>query len=145
VITTLILPKQLCAQIAQEAQSAFPHECCGLIEGLLDRLTLSQSKGEATAIHPVRNLASTRDRFEIDPTAHIALLRALRGTERAIIGCYHSHPNGRAEPSAHDLESANEDGFLWLIAALDSANDEPRIAAFVSTGAGFAPMRVETR
>lgn len=140
-ITTLILPEGLQAQLCAEARNAFPRECCGLIEGVL---TPSLTKGEARALHPTRNLASAADRFEIDPAAHIALLRRLRGTERALIGCYHSHPGGRPEPSAHDLESANEPGFLWLIAALDGPDAEPRIAAIVSTDLAFARVQIRT-
>lgn len=141
-ITTLILPGELQAQLCAEARDAFPRECCGLIEGIL---TLSLSTGEAVALHPTRNLATARDRFEIDPAAHIALLRRLRGTQGALIGCYHSHPNGRPEPSPHDCESANDVGFLWLIAALDGADAKPGIAAFVSTGEAFNPIRIESR
>ena len=69
----------------------FPRECCGLIEG--------ERHGDtavAVALHATRNLAEASDRFAIDPAAQFALLRALRGTGRDIIGCYHSHPNGHA-------------------------------------------------
>lgn len=152
-IETLTLAGALRRQLATEAAHAFPRECCGLIEGVVKPftlspskgpLTLSPSKGDAVALHPMPNVAPESDRFEIDPAAHIALLRGLRGTGRGIIGCYHSHPNGRAEPSAHDLASAVEAGFLWLIAALDRADAEPRLGAFVSTGSALAPVRIET-
>jgi len=46
------------------------------------------------------------------------LLRALRGTAREIVGCYHSHPNGRAEPSRTDVAGGSESGFIWLIAGI---------------------------
>ena len=61
-------------------------------------------------------------RFEIDPLTHIKAqkLARLRGSE--IIGCYHSHPNGRAEPSATDLAGAGAEDFLWLIAAGEDLN-----------------------
>jgi proteasome lid subunit RPN8/RPN11 len=88
------------------------------------------------------NLAQDSDCFEVDPAAHIALLRKLRGTGREIIGCYHSHPNGRPEPSARDIAGAGETGFLWLIAALGNATADPITAAFVWTGSEFAPMIV---
>ena len=35
-----------------------------------------------------------------------------------MIGCYHSHPDGAAEPSATRPRGAGEENFLWLIAAL---------------------------
>lgn len=137
-ISILLLPEPLRAQLGEQARSAFPRECCGLVEGVV-----SGTAAQATALHAMPNLASAPDRFEIDPAAHIALLRRLRETGSGIVGCYHSHPNGSAEPSARDRESASEEGFVWLIAALDAQRREkPRIAAFVSAGSAFAPLRI---
>ncbi|MEY4269196.1 MAG: hypothetical protein RLZZ58_412, partial [Pseudomonadota bacterium] len=36
-----------------------------------------------------------------------------------VIGCYHSHPSGRAEPSATDAAMAAGDGQYWLIITMD--------------------------
>ncbi len=141
-IETLTLPAPLRARLLQDAKAAFPRECCGLIEGVKHSLTLSLSKGEAIALHPTPNLSREPDRFEIDPAIHIALLRSLRGTDREIIGCYHSHPNGRPEPSPRDAEGAGEEGFLWLIASLEQATAAPHIACFIWTSSGFAPVRI---
>jgi proteasome lid subunit RPN8/RPN11 len=162
-IEALVLAAALRAQLEQEAKAAFPRECCGLIEGVLAlsqpayveasagrqilpvRRSLGEggSKGEIKALHPMSNIASEADSFEIDPAAHIALLRKLRGTGRAIIGCYHSHPNGRAEPSARDIARAAEVDFLWLIAALRNEDADPETGAFVWTGSCFAPVIVK--
>ncbi|HEY6577682.1 MAG TPA: M67 family metallopeptidase [Rhizomicrobium sp.] len=139
-IDVLEFPLRLRERLRTETIAAFPRECCGLIEGACE-----ESAARATALHPLPNIAAEPDRFEIDPAAPIALLRRLRGADRAIIGCYHSHPNGRAEPSARDEEGADEDGFLWVIAAVEGVGAEPRIAAFVSTATGFSPVQVETR
>ncbi len=94
---------------------------------------------EIAAIHPTANIAQTADAFEIDPAAHIALLRRLRGTGREIVGCYHSHANGRAEPSERDLAGASEAGFVWLIAALDDEGGGT-VNAFIFDGNGFSPL-----
>ena len=112
-IETLVLPGGFRAEIEDAARRAFPRECCGLIEGIVE-----QHIARVTAIHPARNLAAESDRFEIDPAQQIRLLRQLRGTGRDVIGCYHSHPNGRPEPSARDLAGAFGADFLWLIVAL---------------------------
>jgi proteasome lid subunit RPN8/RPN11 len=128
----LVLPDALRAQVSQEAIRAFPRECCGLIEGARDGETFA-----AIALHSTRNLASRDDRFEIDPAEQFRLLRTLRGSERSIIGCYHSHPNGRAEPSEHDL--SGEAGFVWLIAAV-TAPENVALAAFLSGNNAFAPL-----
>jgi proteasome lid subunit RPN8/RPN11 len=143
-IGLLKLPTALREQLAREAKAAFPGECCGLIEGATSVLSLSLSKVEAVALHPAPNLAAAQDRFEIDPAIHFALLRQLRGTTHEIIGCYHSHPNGRPEPSPRDMEGAGEEGFLWLIATLDSAQADVQIACFTWTGSNFAPVAIES-
>ena len=75
-----------------------------------------------TALHPARNLSDDRRRFQVDPSVHIAAQKVARANGRAIIGCYHSHPDGRAEPSATDLAGAGAEDFLWLIAAGEDLN-----------------------
>jgi len=128
-----ILPHPLREQFAAEARAAFPRECCGLIEG-----THEGERVHAVALHPTANLSTTPGSFEIDPSAHVRLLRTLRGTGRQIIGCYHSHPNGRPEPSERDRASAGEEGFVWLIAALDDGAGPLEFAAFEATS--FSPL-----
>lgn len=134
-LSLLVLPQRLRVRIEEEALAAHPRECCGLIEGVRE--------GEiviALAVHQAANLAARADRFEIDPAAQFALLRSLRGTGRKIVGCYHSHPDGRAEPSARDAEGASEPGFVWLIAGGDGA-----MAAFVFHGGAFEPLALAER
>jgi proteasome lid subunit RPN8/RPN11 len=117
-IAQVFLAGPLQDQIEKEARAAFPRECCGLAEGVREEQTV-----RVTAIHPARNLAAEADRFEIDPADQIRVIRTLRGTGRDIVGCYHSHPNGRAEPSERDREGAFGEDFLWLILALAQGRD----------------------
>ena len=120
----LILPDALKAEIARAAQSAFPRECCGLIEGVR-----AADIFRVRALHPARNLAKAADRFEIDPADHFAALKAARARGQDLIGCYHSHPGGHARPSAADRAGAGQEDFLWLIAATDG--NDCRLAGFV--------------
>ena len=109
----LILPHPLRAQLLAEARAALPNECCGLLEGFRDGETIT-----IVAVHPAANVSPAPETgFEIDPAAHFTLQRALRGSGRAVVGCYHSHPNGRAEPSPRDRANGGEDGWVWLIVA----------------------------
>jgi proteasome lid subunit RPN8/RPN11 len=106
------LPKMLQTQIVNEARATVPRECCGLV--------LGERYGEdahAFVLHPACNLAAGVGRFEIAPEDHFAARRDARKMGYEIIGCYHSHPEGLALPSATDLAGAAEDNFLWLIAA----------------------------
>lgn len=49
---------------------------------------------------------SRETRFAIDPLEYIEIDKKAESAELNIIGIYHSHPNGRAEPSKFDQEVA---------------------------------------
>lgn len=128
----LALPRDMAARIKAHAAAAFPRECCGLLEGRREDGGIA-----ILGFHRARNLAERPDRFEIHPEDHFAALKAARARGQAIIGCYHSHPGGAARPSSVDRARAEEEDFLWLIAALADAGAEPDLAAFVYTAGGF--------
>ena len=105
------------AALRAQAAQAGDRECCGLLEG--------RRAGNGfiiLALHPARNLSQDPDRFEIDPVDHIAAVKKARANGAAIVGCYHSHPDGTAQPSARDLAGAGEENFVWLIAAGEAVN-----------------------
>ncbi len=115
---SVLMPQELRRQILEEARLAHPAECCGLLEGAREG-----GRFRIAALYPARNLSSGPHRFEIDPRDRIAAQR--RARERAaaaVIGCYHSHPDGRAMPSIADRAGAGEDDFLWLIAGGEVLN-----------------------
>ena len=95
--------------IFTQAAEAHPHECCGLLLG---------EGGRITHAHPTANVhPDPATHFEIDPAALIAAYKAEREGGPRILGYYHSHPNGRAEPSPTGRASAAHDGKVWAIAA----------------------------
>jgi proteasome lid subunit RPN8/RPN11 len=128
----LSLPRPLRERIAEAARAAFPRECCGLIEGWRQ-----DGFVQAMALHPARNIADRCDRFEIHPEDHFAALRKARARGRAVVGCYHSHPNGSPFPSATDRDGAGEEDFLWLIAALAQVDGPVTLKAFGYRAADF--------
>jgi desampylase len=109
-MTLVVLPDDLRAQILRQARAAGPRECCGLLEG-----TRQDGSFRVTALHPAHNLAGDSGRFEIGPREQITAQKAARAGGHTLIGCYHSHPGGRAQPSAADQAGAGEENFLWLI------------------------------
>ena len=111
----LYLSDELAASVLVAAARAHPAECCGLIEGV------DTAEGwRALAVHEAANLADDpQRRFLIDPQAQFDLMRRLRGTERRVLGCFHSHPGGAPDPSVSDRAGAYEAGFLYLIAGGD--------------------------
>ena len=133
----LHIPDELAARVLIAASSAYPNECCGLIEGVDAADGLS-----ATAIHEAENIAKDpRHRFLIDPQVQFDLMRRLRGADTRIIGCFHSHPNGEAKPSATDRAEAYESDFVYLIAG--GSPDVFTLKAYLFTDAlGFTPLTI---
>jgi proteasome lid subunit RPN8/RPN11 len=134
-LTALLLPDPLRSQIEAEALQQFPRECCGLIEGFFFDDTL-----HAAALHAARNVSHADNRFDIDSADHFRALRSARSKGRAIVGCYHSHPSGNAEPSQHDRDRAQDAGFVWLICA--TSPPKTQMAAFVFDKAGFRALKL---
>jgi desampylase len=118
------------ATLLEEARLAHPRECCGLLLGKGHRLALARP---AANVHP-----DPERHFEIDPKALIAAHRAMRAGGLEILGYYHSHPNGHAEPSATDRDTASGDGRIWAIVA------EGRVSWWRDQTEGFValPSRV---
>lgn len=97
------------ATLIEEARRAAPNECCGLLLGQGDRVALAQPTAN---VHP-----DPQRHFEIDPAALIAAHRAARAGGLELLGYYHSHPNGLAQPSETDAKAASGDGRAWAIVA----------------------------
>ncbi|THD36834.1 MAG: M67 family peptidase [Sphingomonas sp.] len=109
----LEISREALEAIRAEADASPEVEVCGLLLG--DGLRVEE-------VRACRNVADDpATAFEIDPQALIAAYKAARSGGRAIIGHYHSHPSGRAEPSVRDKASALGDGAVWIIVGRDSA------------------------
>jgi proteasome lid subunit RPN8/RPN11/GNAT superfamily N-acetyltransferase len=97
-------------RIRRAAVEAHPLECCGLLVGM----------GEAVItvldVIPTPNVADHPERaFAVDPQRQFEALRATREDGARIVGHYHSHPNGVAMPSVHDLDMAHDPNAVWVI------------------------------
>jgi proteasome lid subunit RPN8/RPN11 len=92
-----------------EAARAHPHECCGLLLGRGNRI---ERAVPAVNVHP-----EPARQFEIDPQALVDAHRAARAGGPEVVGYYHSHPFGPAEPSVTDRAQASGDGRAWAIVA----------------------------
>jgi proteasome lid subunit RPN8/RPN11 len=109
-----------------KAARATPQEACGLLLGHGLRIERAQ---------PARNVHATPlTHFEIDPQALIDAHRAARAGGPQVLGYYHSHPSGPAEPSAADRAQAAGDGKVWAIVA----GGEARF--WRDTADGFEPL-----
>lgn len=92
------------AQIKQEAEKAYPNECCGFIFG-------SINGGNKYAENILACTNSTADseqyhRFVITPEDMLKAEQLARFIKADIIGFYHSHPDCAAVPSEYDRSHA---------------------------------------
>ena len=103
--------------LRQAAAAAYPHECCGLLVGE------GESAIVITEIVPTPNTADDpRRAFSIDPQAQFDLLRRVRDGKGRVVGHYHSHPDGGAIPSSHDLAMAYDPETIWVVMAASAGN-----------------------
>ena len=124
--TPVTLSATAAAAMHAEVQRSGNSEACGLLFGLDGRIT------RATV---ARNVAADpTSRFEIDPAHLFDAHRASRAGPDRLVGCWHSHPNGRGEPSRHDRAGVADESWLWLIVAGGS------IRACRPIGDGFAEV-----
>ena len=124
--------------LRRAAVAAYPRECCGLLVGEGEsHVTVTEVVAAAnTAEDPYR-------RFAIDPQVHFDLLRSARGNGRRVVGHYHSHPDGSATPSSHDLAMAYDPGAVWVVMAATAAGvSPPRAFRRPSSEGGFVEVPI---
>ena len=111
----ILIPLDGLRAVSAAAEAAYPEEACGLLVGR----RIPGGHARVTRVEAAVNVAADRRTgFEVDPGLRIGLERELRGTDQAIVGHYHSHPDGPARPSATDLAKAFEPDLIWLIVAV---------------------------
>jgi proteasome lid subunit RPN8/RPN11 len=118
---TVTLPSAVRRALVAHADRERPRECCGLLLGRGRRVQFAV---------PVRNQAAGVTRYELDPRAHIDVRRTVRAfvPAMAIVGVYHSHPEGLPDPSPTDIAEAAYPEWVYVIVGRRGAR--PRIAAY---------------
>lgn len=106
----IAISRSLHDAIIADCASDPARERCGLLFGRGDHLL---------AVTPAANVAGDPARsFGVAPDHLVAAVREMRSHGLALAGHYHSHPDGRAEPSRRDADAAAGDGGrTWLIVA----------------------------
>ena len=118
-------------QLLHWAEMAGDHECCGILRGEADRVS---------AVELAQNVAADPTRhFEIDPAALFSAAKDVRSGGIPVLGFFHSHPNGMAEPSPTDIAQAAPDKHIWLIIAAGAITAwQPVVVGAQVTG--FTPV-----
>jgi len=94
------------------ARRDYPNECCGILVGRRDE--------NETAVHGARGAENISDSdrtrsFQVDWQALFAAMRSVRDGGEAIVGFYHSHPDGSVVPSVRDTRLAWTDHSYVII------------------------------
>ncbi|MDZ7269845.1 MAG: M67 family metallopeptidase [candidate division KSB1 bacterium] len=139
-----VIAAEVLAALGQQAEAAFPQECCGL---LLGRRT--EAGWHIVSAQALRNASRQPEQgFEFDAVEQLRAYRAADAAGWEILGHYHSHPNGRRQPSPTDLRFAVErsDHGLWLILAVGQARFlDASLWRLHQEGAAFQRVTMETK
>jgi proteasome lid subunit RPN8/RPN11 len=117
-MTGVEVSRQALAAMRAHAAAAHPLEACGILFGEDGLITEARAVAN---VHP-----APRTHFAIDPQALIDAHRAARTGGAQVVGYYHSHPQGPAEPSATDRACASGDGAVWAIIAPNDPEADTR-------------------
>jgi proteasome lid subunit RPN8/RPN11 len=104
----------LIEEIRRQGERAYPAECCGVLVGIAGDVK------EVVKLVPATNRRTDDPRrYLIDPDDLRRIEAELRPLKQDVLGCYHSHPDHPAVPSAFDVEQAWP-WYSYLILRVDS-------------------------
>lgn len=133
----LLLPAAVRDALHERRVAGAATEVCGVLVG--DGASDADAADRVAEAVPVANVAADPERFyELDPAETVATIEDAESRGRDVIGFYHSHPRGPAEPSETDRDRATWTGYVYAIVAPEE------IVAYRWTGEAFRPLRVET-
>lgn len=113
--------------LLRSVTAAFPREACGAL------LRQDTEFGTVLSLRITTHEDNTPASFVIRSATLRNIETSLRGTDKRIGGCWHSHVIGRAWPSRRDSAGATSAGELWLIYSLTGQN----LRLFEWDGAAF--------
>ncbi len=112
---TLRLSASLIDEIRREGERAYPAECCGVLGGRPGEVK------EVLKLVPMTNRRTDDPhRYLIAPEDLRRIEAELRSSGLEVLGCYHSHPDHPAAPSAFDTDQAWP-WYSYIIVRVDGA------------------------
>ena len=123
------LTRHVADEIEQAARESLPEECCGIV------LAESCEPALGVRILRARNVESRKPgcRYVLDHRVHIRAIEEELRSEARIVGYFHSHTAGSAEPSRVDARLAVP-GVMYVVASLAGP---PELRAWRWTGDRF--------
>jgi proteasome lid subunit RPN8/RPN11 len=93
--------------LIDDARQDPKRECCGFLAGRAGTITRAYP-AENVAINPATN-------YEVATKEIVHLTRAIREYGLEMLGIYHSHPNGKGEPSVTDVATVGYPDVAYFI------------------------------
>jgi proteasome lid subunit RPN8/RPN11 len=101
-------------------------ECCGLLAG---------RDGIIERVLPAENVAVNRaTSYAVATKQVVQLMREIRAAGLEMLGIYHSHPNGKSEPSPTDIAMAGYPDAVYFIVSPAGHVREPIRAFLIQDG-----------
>jgi proteasome lid subunit RPN8/RPN11 len=97
----LRIDPRLIGEIRRQGERAYPAECCGVLVG-----TTGEVKYVVRLVPATNRRTDDPHRYLIAPDDLRRIEADLRRVGQEVLGCYHSHPDHPAVPSAFDVEQA---------------------------------------
>ncbi len=118
-----------------EAQNGLPLEVCGLLAG---------KNGRITHTYPIHNKLQSPVAFEMEPLPQIQTMLTIEEAGMELLGIYHSHPTGPAQPSETDIAQAYYPEIAQFIVSLKEGH--PIVNAFLIENGRFRviPFAIES-
>ncbi|MCI0352330.1 MAG: M67 family metallopeptidase [Acidobacteriales bacterium] len=119
----LKIPATLLDSLRRHGEDTYPHECCGVLLGIVD---LDNNVREVKRTVRAGNTRhdSPQNRYNIDPRELIAAQKLARESGEDIIGFYHSHPDHPARWSQTDFAEAHWYGCSYVITSVKQGKAE---------------------
>lgn len=117
--TLLRLPEDLRQQMLSQAIAESPDECCGLLAGRAETVSL---------VIPLVNALHSPIEYAAEPQGLFDAMRRLREEHLELLAIYHSHPKSEAIPSRRDLREWHYGDTAMIIISLE--NETPVIRAW---------------
>ena len=131
-MATIKIQKPVLEAVVRHAQEQAPLECCGLLMGPGDVITIHQ---------PMRNVLESKVRYAMEPRELFQFFKNLRAANQRHLGIYHSHPASEAYPSETDVRESFYPNCAYFIVSLRTSGS-PEVRAFQIANAVVAELEI---
>lgn len=127
------IPSNILQELFAHTSHEQGNECCGLLAGR-DRTITRAYRAENVAANPSTS-------YEVATKEIVSLTREIRNAGLEMIGIYHSHPNGKGQPSDTDIAAASYPDVAHFIIA-KPPDSEMAVRAFLIRGGEVEELNI---